>query len=73
MWGIVYFYLFLLAAVLGITAGLNALILLVPPVASLFHFVALKMEGILAIALVAAMLAGLLAVTKGRFRARFTR
>jgi Ca2+-transporting ATPase len=62
-----------LAAVLGITAGLNALILLVPPVASLFHFVALKMEGILAIALVAAMLAGLLAVTKGRFRARFTR
>ena len=62
-----------LAAVLSITAGVNALILLVPPVASLFHFVALRTEGMLAVALVAAILAGLLAAAKGRFRAGFAR
>jgi Ca2+-transporting ATPase len=62
-----------LAVVATLTAGINALVLLVPPVARLFHFVVPGREEILAIAVVALVLAGFLAATKGRFRAGLIR
>ncbi len=62
-----------LLVILGLTAGLNALVLFVPPVARLFHFTVPGRSEVVAVAVVALALAGVLTAAKGRLRAGFTR
>jgi Ca2+-transporting ATPase len=61
-----------LFVILGLAAGLNALVLFVPPVARLLHFTVPGRSEVVAVAVVALALAGVLTAMKGRFRAGFT-
>lgn len=61
-----------LPIVLGLTFGANAAVLLVPPVAALFDLTALGYRSIAAVGVVAAVLTGVLALAKPRFRTSFT-
>lgn len=60
-----------LAVILALTAGLNALVLTVAPVADLFHLATLQWQSLIPVAFVALLLASLLVVSKRYFRSSF--
>jgi len=62
-----------LAIIFGVAIAVFGLLFFVPPVADMIHVAVLDGRGVAAVALVAAVLAGLLTLAKRRFRGAFTR